>query len=73
MRYHYEEPVIYVSIRAAVYIYNHPGFKDFFNQRSGPAVDGLYQIVTIRQIMWALNMKPLKREQYGTYFDGRDI
>lgn len=29
--------------------------------------------VTIRQIMWALKMKPIKRERWETVFDRRDI
>lgn len=33
-------------------LYLHPKFKEFFDDRSGPATDGLYLTVTIRQIMW---------------------
>lgn len=54
-------------------IYLHPGFKDFFEIRSGEATDGLYPTVTVRQIMWALKMKPIKRERWETCFDRRDI
>ncbi len=54
-------------------LYLHPKFKEFFDERSGEATDGLYPTVTIRQIMWALKMKPLKRERWETCFDRKDI
>lgn len=54
-------------------LYLHPRFKRFFDGRSGKCTDGLYPTVTIRQIMWALKMKPLKRERWETYFDRKDI
>jgi hypothetical protein len=55
------------------HLYLHPGFKDFFNERSGTAKDGLYPTVSIRQIMWALKMKPIPRERWETSFDRRNI
>lgn len=54
-------------------LYLHPGFKSFFDERSGECLDGLYPTVTIRQIMWALKLKPIKRERWETVFDRRDI
>lgn len=54
-------------------LYLHPGFKDFFNNRAGEAKDGLYPTVTIRQIMWALKLKPIPRERWETCFDRRNI
>ena len=54
-------------------LYLHPKFKEFFDERSGEAKDGLYPTVTIRQIMWALKMKPIKRERWETCFDRRYI
>ena len=54
-------------------IYLHPKFKEFFDTRAGECVDGLYPTVTIRQIMWALKLKPIKRERWETCFDRRDI
>ena len=54
-------------------IYLHPRFKDFFDERSGEAEDNLYPTVTIRQIMWALKMKPLPRERWETCFDRKVI
>lgn len=54
-------------------LYLHPKFKSFFDERSGECTDGLYPTVTIRQIMWALKLKPLKRERWETCFDRRHI
>jgi hypothetical protein len=55
-------------------IYLHPGFWQFFNKRSGdPDENGLYPTVTVRQILWALKMKPLKKERWETVFDRKDI
>ena len=54
-------------------LYLHPKFKEFFGSRSGECKDGLYPTVTIRQIMWALKLKPLKRERWETCFDRRYI
>lgn len=54
-------------------LYLNPGFKAFFDERSGECSDGLYPTVTIRQIMWALKCKPLKRERWETVFDRRYI
>lgn len=49
------------------------GFKEFFDSRAGECTDGLYPTVTIRQIMWALKIKPMKRERWETCFDRRNI
>lgn len=54
-------------------IYLHPGFKEYFEARSGTCTDGLYPTVTIRQIMWALKMKPIARQQWETCFDRKNI
>lgn len=54
-------------------IYLHPKFKGFFDERSGECTDGLYPTVTVRQIMWALKLKPVPRERWETCFDRRDI
>lgn len=54
-------------------IYLHPRFKKFFDERSGECENGLYPTVTVRQIMWALKMKPIKRERWETCFDRRHI
>lgn len=36
-------------------------------------MEELYPTVTIRQIMWALKLKPIPREQWETYFDRKYI
>lgn len=54
-------------------LYLHPEFKKYFDERAGECVNGLYPTVTIRQIMWALKMKPIKRERWETVFDRREI
>lgn len=54
-------------------IYLHPKFKEFFDERSGGPQNGLYPTVTIRQIMWALKLKPIKRQRWETCFDRRAI
>ena len=54
-------------------LYLHPNFKQFFDIHAGSAVEGLYPTVTVRQIMWALKLKPLKRERWETVFDKKDI
>lgn len=54
-------------------LYLHPKFKEFFDARSGECTDGLYPTVTIRQIMWALKIKPMPKERWETCFDRRII
>lgn len=54
-------------------LYLHPQFKTFFDERAGECEEGLYPTVTIRQIMWALKMKPIKRDRWETCFDRRCI
>ena len=119
MRYHYEQPRVYISMYGETYecnhpvyshctlfkmdsrglaviqqrynsedkstrwgpidpwltdeLYLHPKFKEYFDERSGEVVNGLYPTVTIRQIMWSFKMKPLKRERWETCFDRKDI
>lgn len=50
-------------------LYLHPGFKDYFDKRSGPKNGDLYPTVTVRQLMWALKIKPMKKEPWETAFD----
>lgn len=45
------------------------GFQEYFDKHAGQSADGLYPTVTVRQIMWALKMKPLKRYIWETSFD----
>lgn len=119
MRYHYEKPLIYLSMYGELYICNHPvydrctlfkikdkglaviqqrfdyetkstrwsevdpwltdelylhpNFKKIFDSRAGICKNRLYPTVTIRQLMWALKMKPLPKERWETTFDRRNI
>ena len=54
-------------------LYLHEWFKNYFNQRSGECINSIYPTVTIRQIMLALKLKPVKRERWETCFDRREI
>ena len=54
-------------------IYEHSGFQEYFNSKADKEIDGLYPTVTVRQIMWALRMKPLPREPWETVFDKSPI
>lgn len=54
-------------------LYLHKRFRQFFSERGGLSVNGLYPTVSIRQIMWALKMKPIPRERWETSFDRRII
>ena len=55
-------------------LYLHPNFKKLFEERSGECTDdGIYPTMTIRQLMWALKMKPLPKERWETCFDRKHI
>ena len=54
-------------------LYLHPKFKEYFDERAGNGSGGLYPTVTIRQIMWALKMKPIPKERWETCFDRKNI
>lgn len=54
-------------------LYLHPKFKEYFDERSSEGKDGLYPTVTIRQIMWALKIKPIPKQRWETCFDRKDI
>lgn len=54
-------------------LYLNEGFRSYFDSRAGTCTNGLYPTVTVRQIMWALKMKPLPKERWETVFDRRDI
>ena len=54
-------------------LYLHTKFKEFFDNRAGECTDGLYPTVTIRQIMWAMRMKPIPKERWETYFDRKQV
>lgn len=54
-------------------IYLNPGFKILFDNRAGNIQNGMYPTITIRQLMWALKMKPLPKERWETCFDRKNI
>lgn len=54
-------------------LYLNPNFLSYFRKRSGTCTDGLYPTVTIRQIMWALKMKPIPKKRWETVFDRKNI
>lgn len=54
-------------------IYLHPKFHDYFAARAKEGTDSLYPTVTVRQIMWALKMKPLPKQSWETVFDHSPI
>lgn len=54
-------------------IYSNEHFQEYFNRKAGTPKDNVYPTVTVRQIMWALRMKPLKKEKWETVFDRKDI
>lgn len=54
-------------------LYLNDRFKQYFDERAGICTNGLYPTVTVRQMMWALRMKPLKKERWETVFDRQDI
>lgn len=54
-------------------IYLAGGFDEYFMKYATESENGLYFTVTVRQIMWALRMKPLPKERWETVFDRKGI
>lgn len=54
-------------------IYLHPNFRKYFDKHCKESSDDIYPTVTVRQIMWALKMKPLKRQRWETVFDRQEL
>lgn len=55
-------------------IYLHDGFIGYFHKYAKHCDDaGLYPTLSVRQLMWALRMKPLPRQRWETVFDHRWI
>lgn len=50
-------------------LYLNNNFNEYFKRYAKISTNGFYPTVTIRQIMWALKIKPLKREIWETVFD----
>lgn len=42
-------------------IFENDGFELYFAKNCGDCKDGIFPTVTVRQIMWALRMKPLEK------------
>lgn len=50
-------------------LYVSKGFYEYFQAHAAEKdSDGYFPVVTLRKLMWALRMKPLKREPWETYF-----
>ena len=47
-------------------IADHEKFQAYFEEKANYPKDGLYFTVTIRQVMWALKMKPLSKQPWET-------
>ena len=54
-------------------LFLHKDFLLYFQERAKEPVNGIYPTVTLRQIMWALRMKPLPKQRWETVFDRKDI
>lgn len=54
-------------------LYLLPKFHRLLDDRAKEPVDGIYPTMSVRQVMWAVRMKPLKRERWETVFDRKDI
>lgn len=50
-------------------LYLNVKFKSVFEEYAREPRDGLYPTMSIRQLMWKLRMKPIKREPWETVFD----
>ena len=47
-------------------IVSNDGFESYFDEHAESSRDGLYPTVGIRQLMWALKMKPLRKEWWDS-------
>lgn len=54
-------------------IYENKGWDSFFKNNAAVPIDGIFPTFTVRQVMWALRMKPLKKEPWETVFDHKPI
>ena len=50
-------------------LYLNGKFKMVFDAYAKEPIEGLYPTLSLRQLMWKLRMKPLKREPWETVFD----
>ena len=64
-------------------IFEHPKFVEYFDKHAKEpqqiykvqigVTDKIYPTVTVRQVMWALRMKPLPKQPWETMFDHTPI
>lgn len=54
-------------------IYEDPGFDIFFTANARRRHHDLYPTFTVRQVMWALRIKPLEKQPWETMFDHKPI
>ena len=54
-------------------LYVNPRFHLYLEKRAREPQNGIYPTATVRQVMWAIRMKPLKKEKWETVFDRKDI
>lgn len=48
-------------------------FHAYLREHAREPVDGLYPTSTVRQVMWACRIKPMKKESWETVFDMKDF
>lgn len=48
-------------------IFTNVNFQEYFDKHAKNCKDGLYPTVTVRRIMWALKMKPLKKTWWESH------
>ena len=49
-------------------IYTNPNFNDWFlNMAKEKDANGWFPVISVRKVMWALRMKPLKREFWEVF------
>lgn len=51
-------------------IYMNPGFHRFFLDNADCKINDFFPIFSVRKVMWALRMKPLKREYWEQELQG---
>lgn len=54
-------------------VYEHPSFEEFFSKNAVKRTGDIFPTFTIRQVMWALRMKPLKKHPWETVFDRKPL
>ena len=54
-------------------LYLHKDFYKIFLTWAKKPIGRLYPTVTVRQLMWALRMKPLPKEPWETVFDHKPL